>query len=59
MFICRFNCSLVVVLILSISGVMGLLEKIFLNFKKMIVFKEIRDEKGLFLDDFDKEIEIY
>lgn len=38
---------------------MGLLEKIFLNFKKMIVFKEIRDEKGLFLDDFDKEIEIY
>lgn len=38
---------------------MGLSEKTFLNPKKMTASKEIRDEKGPSLDDFDKEIEIY
>lgn len=38
---------------------MGLSEKTFLNPKKMTASREIRDEKGPSLDDFDKEIEIY
>ena len=38
---------------------MGLSEKTFLNPKKMTASKEVRDEKGPSLDDFDKEIEIY
>lgn len=44
---------------LTTSGAMGLSEKTFLNPKKMTASKEVRDEKGPSLDDFDKEIEIY
>ena len=44
---------------MTTSGAMGLSEKTFLNPKKMTASKEVRDEKGPSLDDFDKEIEIY
>ena len=56
---CRSNRSSAAASTLSTSGAMGLSEKTFLNPKKMTASKEIRDEKGPSLDDFDKEIEIY
>lgn len=59
MFTCRSNRSSAAASTLSTSGAMGLSEKTFLNPKKMTASKEIRDEKGPSLDDFDKEIEIY
>ena len=55
----RSNRSSAAASTLSTSGAMGLSEKTFLNPKKMTATKEIRDEKGPSLDDFDKEIEIY
>ena len=55
----RSNRSSAAASTLSTSGAMGLSEKTFLNPKKMTASKEIRDEKGPSLDDFDKEIEIY
>ena len=59
LFTCRSNRSSAAASTLSTSGAMGLSEKTFLNPKKMTASKEIRDEKGPSLDDFDKEIEIY
>jgi len=46
---------------LSTSGAMGLSEKTFLNTKKLKLssLKEVKEDKGPSLDDFDKEIEIY
>ena len=55
----RSNRSSAAASTLSTSGAMGLSEKTFLNPKKMTATKEVRDEKGPSLDDFDKEIEIY
>lgn len=55
----RSNRSSAAASTLTTSGAMGLSEKTFLNPKKMTASKEIRDEKGPSLDDFDKEIEIY
>ena len=55
----RSNRSSAAASTLSTSGAMGLSEKTFLNPKKMTASKEVRDEKGPSLDDFDKEIEIY
>ena len=57
--ILRSNRSSAAASTLSTSGAMGLSEKTFLNPKKMTATKEVRDEKGPSLDDFDKEIEIY
>lgn len=55
----RSNRSSAAASTLTTSGAMGLSEKTFLNPKKMTASREIRDEKGPSLDDFDKEIEIY
>ena len=58
-FLFRSNRSSTAASTLSTSGALGLSEKTFLNPKKMTASKEVRDEKGPSLDDFDKEIEIY